>query len=90
MYEGFDRLISFVSVYQALRAEKLLTKAGLAIMSAPTPREIDVSCGQCLLFGAADEPEILRILRQEQVVWSKLFKRDATVRVYEKMKDFEG
>jgi hypothetical protein len=83
-------LLSFASVYQAIRAENLLAEAEIAVLAIPTPREIDISCGQGLLFFAVDEPRVLALLDACGVTWSKLFARDGAARVYEKMKEFEG
>ena len=82
--------MSFASVYQAIRAENLLAEAKITVLAIPTPREIDISCGQCLLFLAADEPRVLALLSAGQVTWSKLFFRNGAIRVYEKMKEFGG
>ncbi|WP_371381824.1 DUF3343 domain-containing protein [Sporomusa aerivorans] len=51
-YPHYDRLISFESVHQAVKAEKVLDRQGIAVAALPTPREIAISCGQCLLFVA--------------------------------------
>ncbi len=85
MYCDFDRLISFASVHHAIRGEKLLLDAGIKVIALPTPREIDISCGHCLLFKAGDGPAALTILRDGKVQWSKLFKRDGRARMYEKL-----
>lgn len=87
---NFDRIISFVSVHHAIRAERLLTEASIRVMALPTPREISISCGQCLLFPAACQEQVLAILQQADVHWSKLFSRDPAGRVYEKLADYEG
>ena len=67
-----------------------MSGAGVAILAIPTPREIDVSCGQSLLLLAEDEPRALALLAESRVTWSKLFRRNGAMRVYEKIKDFEG
>jgi len=54
----------------------------------PTPREIAISCGQCLVFKAADQELVLDILRSAQVQWSKLFSRDSGTRLYEQLADY--
>lgn len=82
--------MTFASVYQAIRAETLMAEANIAMLAIPTPREIDISCGQCLLFLSGDEPRVLPLLTAGQVIWSKLFSRDGATRVYEKLKEFEG
>lgn len=85
MYLDYDRLISFASVHHAIRGERLLAEARIKVVALPTPRELDISCGQCLLFKTADEPAVLKTLQDGQVQWSKLFKRDGRARAYEKL-----
>lgn len=85
-----DRLISFASVHHAIRAERLLTDAAIKVMALPTPREISISCGQCLLFKADCQEEALAILQKAGVHWSKLFSRDVSGKVYEKLADYKG
>jgi len=87
---NLDRLISFASVHHAIRAERLLTEAAIKVMALPTPREISISCGQCLLFNAESQEEALAILKKADVLWSKLFSRDASGKVYEKLADYKG
>lgn len=85
VYPDFDRLLSFSSVHHALRAEKLLLIAGLMAVSLPTPREIAISCGQCLLVKSADQEKIMGILENHQVQWSKLLKRNIQEEHYEEI-----
>jgi hypothetical protein len=58
----------------------------------PTPREIDISCGQCLLFLALQQADIIRLFAADKVRWSKLFSRTAVgqVYIYEKITEFGG
>lgn len=84
-----NRLISFASVHHAIRAEKLLAAAGIRIVALPTPREIDISCGQCLLFNSACQEQVLEILKDGQAQWSKLFSRQQDGKVYEKLSEYE-
>ena len=90
IYGEYDRLLSFSSVHHAIRAEKLLAEKGIKVIALPTPREIDISCGQCLLLLAKDQPAALTVLRIAQVKWSKLFSRDAAARIYEQLTDYGG
>ena len=85
IYPSYDRLLSFASVHHAIRAEKLLLAAGIIVVTLPVPREIDISCGQCLLFVAADQQKVLITLRDHHVQWGKLFKRTIQNRVYEEL-----
>ncbi|WP_312198241.1 DUF3343 domain-containing protein [Anaerospora hongkongensis] len=90
IYPYYDRLVSFSSVHHGMRAEKLLAEAGIPAVAAPTPREVDISCGQCLLFAAENERAVITRLTEGQVCWSKLFIRDGErksyrlIRVYNK------
>lgn len=88
MYDQYDRLVSFDSVYYAIRAEKVLLQAGIDVVALPTPREIDISCGQCLLFTAVDQAMILALLQRQLIRWSKLFSRNSRQRRYEQLADF--
>ena len=81
----YDRLLSFASVHHAIRGEKLLQAADILVVALPTPREIDISCGQCLLFAAADQQRIMTILQEHQVQWRKLFTCNSKDRVYEEI-----
>jgi len=85
IYPNFDRLMSFASVHHEIRAEKLLLVAGITVMALPTPREIDISCGQCLLFEAGDQKKVVKTLHDHHVQWSKLFIRNIHDRVYEEI-----
>ena len=86
IFSEYDRFLSFSSVHHAIRAEKLLGAAGIQVVAMPTPREVAISCGQCLLFRAANQETVLAILQNGQVEWSKLFKRQAGS--YEEIADF--
>lgn len=86
IYSEFDRLISFSSVHHAIKAEKILAQANIKAVALPTPREIAISCGQCLLFQAKDQDAVLGGFAQGQVRWSKLFQRSAGG--YEPLADF--
>jgi hypothetical protein len=83
-----DRLFSFVSVHDAVRAEQLLTGAGIAVVARPTPREIDLSCGHSLLVKADDQAAALAVLADKSARWSKLFRR-VSGRVWEKISEYE-
>ena len=89
-YHEYDRLLSFASVHHALRAEKLLAAAGIRLAAVPTPREVDISCGQCLLFAAIHEQAVLELLAANRVRWAKLFRRDGVKKIYEKLLDQGG
>lgn len=85
MYLNYDRLLSFGSVHHAIRAEKLLLAADIKVDALPTPREIDISCGECLLFVATDYVRAMKILADHGVCWTKLFACNLQDRIYEEM-----
>ena len=68
-----NRLITFMSVHQAIKAELLFEKLGYAVRFRPTPRALSVSCGQSMLFEDASEPLIIAQLRDDNIVWNNLF-----------------
>lgn len=92
----WERLLTIASVQQALRAEKMLCRAGFAVEMIPTPRELSLSCGQCLLLRAAEAEEGLRLLEAARVVWGALYQRTAAPPggpsrwAYEKLAEKEG
>lgn len=88
MYAQYNRMISFVSVHHAMRAERLLTQAEIETAAIPTPREIDISCGQCLLFRAGDQEKLVNILQQTRIQWSKLFACDRCLKRYDKLAEY--
>lgn len=59
-----DCLITFDSTHSALRAEMLLTTAGLGITVIPTPRAISASCGLAIAYRAADADRVAAVLRE--------------------------
>lgn len=85
----YDRLVTFVSVHDAVRAEQLLAAAGVKTLARPTPREIDLSCGHSLLLAAADQDAALAVLADSKARWSKLYRRLAA-RVWEKISEYGG
>ncbi|BBB90609.1 MAG TPA: DUF3343 domain-containing protein [Methylomusa anaerophila] len=91
--EHYDWLISFASVHQAIKAEKILVQAGIKVTAMPTPREIDISCGQCLLIAAGDEAAAFKLFAAGQVRWAKLYRRTLAqgpggpVKIYERVSE---
>lgn len=86
MYNEFDRLISFTSVHQAIHGERVLSNENVQYIAIPTPREIDISCGQCILFKAMEQDKVLKNFAQQEVVWNKLFSRNGEYRLYKQLK----
>lgn len=59
-------------------------------MALPTPREIDISCGQCLLFRSSCQHQVLSLLKEADVRWSKLLSRNDAGKVYEMLAEYGG
>jgi hypothetical protein len=51
-------VVLFHTTSAALRAEKVLTKAGLKVKLVPTPRELSSDCGISLRFEWADRAQV--------------------------------
>ncbi|WP_084576722.1 DUF3343 domain-containing protein [Sporomusa malonica] len=86
-------MVSFASIHQAIKAEKMLAENGIMIYALPTPRVIDISCGQCLLFSAKQQTALLSLLAKFKVRWSKLFSRTLIgdgLYIYEKITEYGG
>lgn len=78
-----NRLAVFASVHQAIKAERLLRSHGLTVDLIPTPREISASCGQSLLFAAADLPVALELMETCGVSCQGIYAADRENRVFE-------
>ncbi len=55
-------VVLFYSTSNALQAEKLCKKKGIAIKLMPVPRQLSSDCGVCLRFGRPDEVTVRAIL----------------------------
>ena len=55
-------VILFYSISGALRAEKLLKKAGITIKLIPVPRQLSSDCGICIRFEPHNEERIKAII----------------------------
>lgn len=84
----YDRLVVFTSVHDAMRAAKLLAAANISFVEIPTPREIDLSCGQSILITKSDEAAALSALKSGGARWAQLYSRDGAHRIYEKLKEY--
>lgn len=86
----YDCLVSFSSVHQAVFAEELLHQADILVLAVPTPREIAISCGICLLFCHKDAAMAFELFVKHQIQWSKYYSREADQCLYEKLGEYEG
>jgi len=51
-------VVLFHTTTSALRAEKILQKAGLTVKLIPTPRELSSDCGMALRFELSDRADV--------------------------------
>ena len=60
-------VVLFYTTSSAMRAEKLLTKAGYAVKLIPTPREFSSDCGIALRFDWAHQEQVKSVLETARV-----------------------
>lgn len=60
-------VVSFESTHHAIFAETMFQKSGLAMMTIPTPREVDKSCGISIRIGEEDIEEAKRIIERYRI-----------------------
>jgi hypothetical protein len=60
-------VVLFHSTAHAIRAEKVLVRAGLAIKMIPTPRQLSSDCGMALRFERQDSERVAATLEKNQV-----------------------
>ncbi len=60
-------VITFLTVHQALKAEKVLLENGFAITMVPVPREISSDCGVALKFKCGEEEKVKEVLKSSMV-----------------------
>ena len=65
-------VVLFHTTSAVMRAEKLLTRAGLTIKLIPTPREFSSDCGIALRFNWADKERVESSLAAAQIEVSGL------------------
>ena len=64
---GEYSVVLFYSSSHALRAEKVLQRAGILNKMIPTPRQLSSDCGMALRFDRADEEHVARALDEHEV-----------------------
>jgi hypothetical protein len=60
-------VVLFYSTAHAIRAEKVLQRAGHQIKMIPTPRKLSSDCGMALRFDRADEDSVSAVLKENKV-----------------------
>lgn len=77
-------------MHQAVLAEKVLNQAGISVLLIPTPRDLAISCGMCLLFSQLTQDTVFEIFSQQHVLWSKYYSCQVDKRLYEKLGEYKG
>lgn len=60
-------VVLFHSTAHALRAEKVLQRAGFTVKMIPTPRQLSSDCGMALRFDRADKEPVAVTLQGNKV-----------------------
>jgi len=60
-------IVLFHNISHALKSEKLLKAAGLAIKLIPVPKELSADCGVCLLFPHEQQETVTHVLLHNRV-----------------------
>jgi len=60
-------VVSFYASEHAMRAERVLERAGLRARLVPGPREVSPNCGVAVAFGWEDEPQVARALADSRI-----------------------
>jgi hypothetical protein len=65
-------VVLFYTTSSAMRAEKLLKKAGYAVKLIPTPRELSSDCGIALRFDWPHQNQVKSVLEVARVEFHSL------------------
>ena len=60
-------VVSFYASEHAMRAERVLERAGLSARLVPGPREVSPNCGVAVAFLWDDEPQVAEALAAKKV-----------------------
>jgi hypothetical protein len=60
-------VVLFHSTAHAIRAEKVLSRAGFKIKMIPTPRQLSSDCGMALRFDRAEDKQVAAVLVENGV-----------------------
>ena len=60
-------VVSFYASEHAMRAERVLERAGLPARLVPGPREVSPNCGVAVAFVWEDEPQVAQALAEKKV-----------------------
>jgi hypothetical protein len=71
-----EKIMTFESVHQTLKAEKALRLAGFKTNAINTPRRLSSDCGISLRFAGADEPSIVGELEKSAIKHKGIYDYD--------------
>ena len=60
-------VVSFYASEHAMRAERVLQRAGLQARLVPGPREVSPNCGVAVAFDWNQEPEVVQTLTDAKI-----------------------
>jgi hypothetical protein len=60
-------VVLFHSTAHAIRAEKVLSRAGFKIKMIPTPRQLSSDCGVAVRFDRAEDERVTAVLAENGV-----------------------
>ena len=68
-----NRIMTFFSAYQVLKAEKLLLQEGIAVAAIAAPRFISTDCGICIRLRRMDEERAREVLDAAKIEINGVF-----------------
>jgi hypothetical protein len=77
MIEVEYAVVLFHSTQGAIKAERALVRAGLAVKLIPTPRQLSSDCGTALRCAWADADAVIAALQAAQVEYNSVHKLTA-------------
>jgi len=78
MVETVYAVVLFHSTQAAIKAERVLVRAGVAVKLIPTPRQLSSDCGTALRCAWADADTVIAALRAAQVEYDSVHKLTAS------------
>ena len=69
-------VVSFFASEHAMRAERMLQRAGLEARLVPGPREVSPNCGVAVAFVWEQEPEVERALTGSKIRYEAIHRHE--------------
>jgi hypothetical protein len=60
-------ILTFASIHQVIKADKLLSAAGIICRIIPVPESISSECGMCIETDSINRQQIEEVLQQNMV-----------------------